>query len=154
MHYLYEGSRREYRGIGKLVMRIEHIGIAVKDLNQALNQYLALFPEVPYHREQMPADDMEMVILHCENIKLELIRSLKDDSPIGKFIEKSGEGLHHIAFKVGDIYQMMEKAGAAGIRVLTETPYIGAEGCLVCFMHPKDTSNVLCEFCQCQAQET
>ncbi|MPN21765.1 hypothetical protein SDC9_169145 [bioreactor metagenome] len=130
-------------------MKVEHIGIAVKDLDRAVAHYKSIFPEALYYDEPVADGSMKMVIVKGENIKLELMQPLKEDCAVGKFIAKNGEGMHHIAFEVEDINQSMENAKAKGIRLITAQPYQGAEGHMVCFMHPKDTCGVLSEFCQC-----
>ncbi len=129
-------------------MKVEHIGIAVQDLAKAVAYYKALFPEAECIEEPVADGSMKMVIVKADNLKLELMEPLKENSPVGKFIAKRGEGLHHIAYAVKDIVASMADAKAAGIRLLTEEPYTGAEECLVCFMHPKDTFGTLSEFCQ------
>lgn len=126
-------------------MNIEHIGIAVKNLEKAIELYTILFPEARIVEENVPDKTMKMVILHGENIKLELMEPLIEDSVIAKFIEKRGEGIHHIAYKVDDIYEAIRKAERAGCKI-TRDPYIGAEGNLICFLHPKGTFGVLTEF--------
>jgi len=129
-------------------MIIEHIGIAVQDLEPVERFYRLLFPKAEFYKESMPEADMEMLIIRCEGYKIELIKPLSDNSPISKFLEKNGDGVHHIAFRVDDIEETMKRVSSEGIRLLTEKPYTGAEGYQVCFMHPKDTYNVLYEFCQ------
>lgn len=126
-------------------MFIDHIGIAVKNLDKAVDLYSNLFPEARIVEENVPDKTMKMVILHGENIKLELMEPLTEDSVISKFIEKRGEGIHHIAYKVDNIYKEIEKAESAGCKV-TREPYTGAEGSLICFLHPKGTFGVLTEF--------
>jgi methylmalonyl-CoA/ethylmalonyl-CoA epimerase len=129
-------------------MRVEHIGIAVKDLDAVVTQYQRLFPKIKIVPEPVADGSMKMVIVHFDNIKIELMEPLKEDSPVGKFIAKNGEGIHHLAFSTDDIEASLDCAKENNIRVVTEKPYIGAEGFLVAFLHPKDTHGVLTEFCQ------
>jgi methylmalonyl-CoA/ethylmalonyl-CoA epimerase len=131
-------------------MRVEHIGIAVKDLDAVVAQYQRLFPKVKIVPEPVADGNMKMVIAHFDNVKIELMEPLKEDSPVGKFIVKNGEGIHHLAFSTDDIEASLACAKENDIRVVTEKPYIGAEGLLVAFLHPKDTHGVLTEFCQKQ----
>ena len=130
-------------------MKVEHIGIAVADLDKACAYYRSLFPEAILREEPVADGSMKMMILEGENIKLELMEPLKDDCPVGTFLAKKGEGLHHIAYEVTDIKASMAQAREQGLRLLTEEPYRGAEGHWVCFIHPKDSCGVLSEFCQC-----
>ncbi|MEL7566923.1 MAG: methylmalonyl-CoA epimerase [Dehalobacterium sp.] len=129
-------------------MRVEHIGIAVKDLDAVVDQYQRLFSKVQIVPRPVADGSMKMVIVHFENIKIELMEPLKDDSPVGKFIARNGEGIHHLAFSTDDIEVSLANAKDNGIRLVNENPYTGAEGFLVAFLHPKDTHGVLTEFCQ------
>ncbi|ATW24594.1 methylmalonyl-CoA epimerase [Candidatus Formimonas warabiya] len=129
-------------------MRVEHIGIAVKDLTAVADQYQKLFPGIKIVPEPVADGSMKMAIAHFANIKIELMEPLKEDSPVGKFIAKNGEGIHHLAFLTDDMEASLANAAACDIRLVTEKPYIGAEGFLVAFLHPKDTHGVLSEFCQ------
>ena len=133
-------------------MKIEHIGIVVRDLERAEALYRALFPEAEFYSEPVADGSMKMLIIKGDNIKLELMQPLIEDSPTGKFLAKKGEGMHHIAYQVDDIEQAMQQAKQIGLQVLTEKPYVGAEQNLVCFIHPKDTFSTLSEFCQCQCE--
>lgn len=134
-------------------MRVEHIGIAVKDLDAAVELYQKLFPGVKIVPEPVADGSMKMVIAHFDNIKIELMEPLKEDSPVGKFIAKNEEGVHHLAFSSDDIEASLACARENNIRVVTPKPYIGAEGLLVAFLHPKDTHGVLTEFCMKPNQE-
>jgi len=129
-------------------MRVEHIGIAVNNLEAAVKQYQELFPDVKIIPEPVADGSMKMVIAHFDNIKIELMEPLKEDSPVGKFIAKNGEGIHHLAFSTEDIETSLVNAKESGIRLINQKPYVGAEGFLVAFLHPKDTHGVLSEFCQ------
>ena len=126
-------------------MRVEHIGIAVKDLDAVVTQYQRLFPKIKIVPEPVADGSMKMVIVHFDNIKIELMEPLKEDSPVGKFIAKNGEGIHHLAFSTDDIEASLDCAKENNIRVVTEKPYIGAEGFLV---HLPKISWSSTEFCQ------
>jgi len=128
--------------------KIEHIGIAVRDLQQADNIYEALLGSPPYKHEAVPSEHVTTSFFRAGPNKIELVQSDHPDSAISKFIEKRGEGLHHIAFDVGDIRAEMARLKAEGFRLLSEEPKKGADNKLICFVHPKSTNGVLIELCQ------
>ncbi len=130
-------------------MEVEHIGIAVKNIEKTIKLYQFLFPDAEYYEEILTNQAMRVIIVKGKNIKIELLQPLNSECTINNFIMKKGEGLHHIAFKVGDVNKSMSEAKDIGIRLLTEKAYLGAEKHIVCFMHPKDTNGVLYELCQC-----
>lgn len=129
-------------------MKIDHIGIAVKDLDKGFDFYKSLFPEAKYERISYESGHMDIGMIQAENVKVELLMPWDNESAIGKYIDKHGEGIHHIAYEVPDIEQQMKKVENVGIRRVTEEPYYGAEGHLVFFMHPEDTFGISYEFCQ------
>ncbi len=126
--------------------QIEHIGIAVKNLDDAETLYTSLLGVSSYKREVV---ESENVVTSFFNVgqKIELLASTSENGVIAKFIEKKGEGIHHIAFAVDDIYAEMARLKEAGFRLLNEEPKIGADNKLVCFVHPKDSNGVLIELC-------
>jgi len=128
--------------------KIEHIGIAVKDLEAANEVYSKLFGEAPYKTEVVESEGVSTSFFKIGESKLELLEATKEDSAIAKFIEKKGEGIHHIAFAVNDINAEMERMRNEGFIVLNDTPKKGADNKLVCFLHPKSTNGVLIELCQ------
>ena len=128
--------------------KIEHIGIAVNNLEQASNLYETLLGLPCYKTELVVSEAVETAFFQVGNSKVELLSATSDDSVIAKFIAKKGEGIHHIAFEVADIYQEMERLKAAGFTLLNDQPKIGADNKLVCFVHPKGTNGVLIELCQ------
>lgn len=130
------------------MIRIEHIGIAVKDLDQAEEVYTRLLGEAPYKREEVESEGVITSFFRTGPNKIELLESTRPDGPIAKAIEKRGEGIHHIAFEVADIRAEMERLRAEGFTVLNEEPKRGADNKLVCFVHPKGTNGVLVELCQ------
>lgn len=129
-------------------MKVDHIGIAVKDLEKSLDFYKSLFSGAKYEHITYEAGGLDIVMIQAENVKVELLMPWDEDSAIGRYIEKHGEGLHHIAYEVPDIQKQMQAAKATGIRCMTEEAYYGAEGHLVFFTHPKDAFGTSHEFCQ------
>ncbi len=128
--------------------KIEHIGIAVNNLEAAIPVYEKLLNSLCYKTETVESEKVKTAFLQCGDSKIELLESTDNDGVIAKFINKKGEGLHHIAFDVKNIYTEMERLQAEGFRLLNPEPKKGADNKLVCFLHPKDTSGVLVEICQ------
>jgi len=128
--------------------KIEHIGIAVKDLAAANEVYTNLFGETPYKTEKVESEGVATSFFKVGESKIELLEATNTDSAIHKFIEKKGEGIHHIAFAVNDINAEMERMRSEGFIVLNDQPKKGADNKLVCFLHPKTTNGVLIELCQ------
>lgn len=128
--------------------KIEHIGIAVKDIKSANAIYEKLFGAPPYKEEAVESEGVKTSFFMNGPNKIELLEATHADSPIAKFIEKKGEGIHHIAFDVEDIEAEMERLRKEGFIILNETPKKGADNKLVCFLHPKSTNGVLIELCQ------
>lgn len=129
-------------------MKIDHIGVAVKNLKEGMEFYKALFPEAIYEEINYESGRMDIGMIVAENVKVELLCPWDNESEIGKFIEEHGEGIHHIAYEVSDIQKQMDKVNNLSIRRATEEPYLGAEGHLVFFLHTDDTNGVSYEFCQ------
>ena len=130
------------------LIRIEHIGIAVKDLSAAEEIYTRLLGEAPYKREAVESEGVITSFFRTGPSKIELLESTRPDGPIAKAIEKRGEGIHHIAFEVADIRAEMARLRAEGFVLLNEEPKRGADNKLVCFVHPKSAGGVLVELCQ------
>lgn len=130
------------------MIRIEHIGIAVKDLAQGEAIYTRLLGEGPYKREAVESEGVITSFFQVGPNKIELLESTRPDGPIAKAIEKRGEGMHHIAFEVADIHAEMARLKAEGFTLLNEEPKRGADNKLVCFVHPKGANGVLVELCQ------
>jgi methylmalonyl-CoA/ethylmalonyl-CoA epimerase len=128
--------------------RLEHIGIAVKDLEAGNELYEQLLGTAPYKKEAVASEGVVTSFFQTGDSKIELLEATSADSPIAKFIEKRGEGIHHIAFEVADIRAEMKRLAAAGFRLLSDEPKLGADGMLVCFVHPKSANGVLVELCQ------
>lgn len=128
--------------------QVEHIGIAVKDLNISNDLFTKLLGVVPFKQEEVLSEGVITSFFQVGQTKIELLEGTHADSPIAKFIEKKGEGIHHIAFEVGNIYEEMDRLKNEGFTLLNEVPKDGADNKLVCFLHPKGTNAVLIELCQ------
>jgi len=128
--------------------KIEHIGIAVKDLKESNLLFAKLFGKPHYKTEEVVSEGVKTSFFQVGENKIELLEATKDDSPIAKFITKKGEGIHHIAFDVTDIEAEVKRLQKEGFVVLNEKPKSGADNKLVVFLHPKSTNGVLIELCQ------
>jgi methylmalonyl-CoA/ethylmalonyl-CoA epimerase len=128
--------------------KIEHLGIAVKDLAASNELFSKLLNVPPYKTESVESEGVSTAFFQMGDTKIELLEAINPDSPIAKFIEKRGEGIHHIAFDVADIYAEVARLKAEGFTILNETPKPGADNKLVVFLHPKSTNGVLIELCQ------
>ena len=130
------------------MLKPEHIGIAVKNLSISIPLFEKLLNSVCYKTELVETEKVNTAFFQQGQTKIELLESTDPDGVIAKFIERKGEGLHHIAFEVADIYAEMERLKAEGFVLLNEEPKNGADDKLVCFLHPKGTNGVLIELCQ------
>ncbi len=128
--------------------KIEHLGIAVKDLEESNALFAKLFGTPHYKTEEVASEGVKTSFFKAGPNKIELLQATHPDSPIAKFIEKKGEGIHHIAFDVEDIRAEIARLKAEGFRILNEEPKKGADNKLVAFLHPKGTNGVLVELCQ------
>lgn len=128
--------------------KIEHIGIAVKNLESSCNLYEKLLGVHPYKREQVLSEGVDTAFFRTGESKIELLQAITNESAIAGFIAKKGEGIHHIAFQVDDILAEMIRLKNEGFILLNEEPKKGADNKLVCFVHPKNTGGVLVEICQ------
>ena len=128
--------------------KIEHIGIAVKNIENATKIYTSLLGSSPYKMEEVKSEGVKTSFFKTGDSKIELLEATNPDSPIAKFIEKRGEGVHHIAFAVDDIESEIARLKREGFIVLNETPKNGADNKLVAFLHPRSTTGVLVELCQ------
>lgn len=127
---------------------IEHLGIAVKDLEVSIPIYEKLLNTKCYKREAVESEHVITAFFQTSNNKIELLQATSPASAIAKFVEKKGEGIHHVAYAVKDIHSEMKRLTAEGFRVLNDKPKRGADNKLICFLHPKDASGVLTELCQ------
>lgn len=130
------------------MLKVEHIGIAVKGLEQAIPLYETLLNTPCYKTEGVDSEKVNTAFFRQGDTKIELLESTDPGGVIARFIEKKGEGIHHIAFEVTDIEAEMTRLRAEGFTLLNETPKKGADNKLVCFVHPKNTNGVLVELCQ------
>ena len=128
--------------------QLEHIGIAVKDIEQAIDSYSRLLNTSCYKTEVIESQQVTTAFFKLKEQKIELLAATSPQSVIARFIEKSGEGLHHIAFEVEDIDAEMVRLEKEGFTPLQKAPYKGADNKRVAFFHPKDTHGVLVELCQ------
>ena len=131
-----------------MIEKIEHIGIAVKNLDEANKIYEQLLGTPPYKMETVDNEGVNTSFFKTGESKVELLQATKDESAIAKFIAKKGEGIHHIAFAVKDIHKEIKRLKEDGYTIINESPKKGADNKLVCFVHPKNTKGVLIELCQ------
>lgn len=131
-----------------MMLRIEHLGIAVKNISSANRLFEALLGTPSYKSESVDREKVTTSFFRVGESKIELLEATDADSPIAKFIEKRGEGIHHIAFEVDDILAAMKRLQELGFQLLSEEPKKGADNKLICFLHPKSTCGVLVEICQ------
>ena len=127
---------------------IEHIGIAVSDLKQAIGFYETVLGLKCYHIEEVAEQKVRTAFFMVGQTKIELLESTDTEGPIGKFIEKKGEGIHHIAFAVEKIEDKLVHAEKMGVKLIDSIPRKGAEGLDIAFLHPKSTNGVLIELCE------
>ncbi len=130
------------------MLKIEHIGIAVKNLETANKLFAALLNTVHYKVETVEEEKVSTSFFKTGDSKIELLEATDAESPVAKFIEKRGEGIHHIAFEVENIREAMIRMKDAGFTLLSPEPKKGADNKLICFLHPKSTNGVLIELCQ------
>ena len=131
-----------------MIKKIEHIGIAVKNLDEANKIYEQLLGSPPYKMETVVSEGVNTSFFKSGESKVELLEATKDESAIAKFIAKKGEGIHHIAFAVKDIHKEIKRLKEDGYAIINESPKKGADNKLICFVHPKNTKGVLIELCQ------
>ncbi|GGP04400.1 methylmalonyl-CoA epimerase [Cloacibacterium rupense] len=129
-------------------MKIEHLGIAIKNLENSDHLFAKLLGTSPYKQEAVEREGVKTSFFMVGESKIELLEATNPESPIAKFIEKRGEGIHHIAFAVEDIKKEVERLKAEGFLFISEEPKDGADNKLVVFLHPKSTNGVLVELCQ------
>ena len=130
------------------MQQVEHIGIAVKNLDISIPLFEMLLNTNCYKTETVDSENVKTAFFQTGSTKIELLESSTIDGVISKFIEKKGEGIHHIAFEVADIEAEMKRLSNEGFQLLNEIPKKGADNKLVCFLHPKGTNGVLIELCQ------
>ncbi len=127
---------------------IEHIGIAVKNLTESISYYENVLGLKCYSIEEVKEQKVKTAFFKIGETKIELLESTDPEGPIGKFIEKKGEGIHHLAYAVNDLEASLKEVEAKGVRLIDKTPRKGAEGLDIAFLHPKSTGGVLTELCE------
>ena len=130
------------------MLKIEHLGIAVKNLEQSNELFSKLFGKKPYKLEKVDSEAVSTSFFMIVDNKIELLEATNPESAIAKFIDKKGEGIHHIAFEVEDVVMEMKRLQNEGFTLLSAEPKKGADNKLICFLHPKETNGVLIELCQ------
>lgn len=130
------------------MLRIEHLGIAVKDLEVSVPLFEQLLNTPCYKTEEVVSEGVKTAFFKTGESKIELVASSNEGSSIAKYISKKGEGIHHIAFEVENIEAEMKRLSALGFELIHEKPFRGADNKMVCFLHPKSTNSVLMELCQ------
>ena len=130
------------------MQKIEHIGIAVGDIEASNKLFTKIFGKDSYKSEKVTSEGVITSFFQIGESKIELVAATNDKSPISKYLSNNKEGVHHISFAVNDIEKEMKRLKKEGIRLLNETPKNGADNKLICFLHPKDTNGVLIELCQ------
>jgi len=128
--------------------KIEHIGIAVSNLEASAGLFQKLLGRPPYKVEEVKSEGVKTTFFKSGETKIELLEALSGDSPVAKFIQKSGEGIHHIAFDVDDIRAEMKRLQSEGFELISKEPSRGADNKLVCFIHPRSANGILVELCQ------
>jgi methylmalonyl-CoA/ethylmalonyl-CoA epimerase len=131
-----------------MIKKVDHIGIAVRSLDEALPFYIEVLQLEFLGIEEVDSQGVKVAFIKAGETKLELLEPTSEESPIAKFIEKRGEGLHHVALGVDSIQERINQMKEQGIRMLQDEPKIGAGGARVAFMHPKSTGGILYEFCE------
>jgi len=130
-------------------MRLEHVGIAVANIEESNELFAKLFGKDPYKQEDVASENVTTSFFQLGESKIELVGSNSEtENAISKYISKKGPGIHHLAFEVDDIYKSMADMKEKGFQLLSETPKQGADNKLICFLHPKTTNGVLVELCQ------
>lgn len=130
------------------MLKIEHLGIAVRQLQDSIPLFEQLLNTPCYKTEEVSSENVNTAFFQVADSKIELLEATAPHSPIAKFIDKKGPGIHHIAFDVENIEAEMKRLSALGFELLNDTPKPGADNKLVCFLHPKTTNGVLIELCQ------
>ena len=131
-----------------MIKKIEHLGIAVNNIEEATKTYEALLNSPPYKTEIVEREGVKTVFFECGESKVELLGATREGSPVGKYLSKQKEGIHHIAFFVDDLKSEMKRLQKEGFQLLSEEPKAGADGKSIVFLHPKSSHGVLVELCE------
>jgi methylmalonyl-CoA epimerase len=124
---------------------IDHIGIAVSDLDASVERYRSTFGVEPTHRERVPSQGVEEVLFDVGGSFIQLLGALGPETPVGRFLERRGEGVHHVAYRVADVAVVLEELRGRGVRLIDETPRAGSRGTTIAFVHPASVGGVLVE---------
>lgn len=130
-----------------MITQIDHIGIAVRDLDASMELYTKLFGVQHFHQERVESQGVAIASFQLGEVRIELTAPLNEDSPIATFIGKRGEGIHHVAFRSNNIEGDLQQASTHGVQLINSTPQPGAHNMLIAFLHPKSTGGVLIEYC-------
>ncbi|MBU3678060.1 MAG: methylmalonyl-CoA epimerase [Candidatus Kapabacteria bacterium] len=130
-----------------MITQIDHIGIAVRDIDASMQMYSKIFGVESFHREQVPTQGVDVASFELSGVRIELTAALSETSPIATFIAKRGEGIHHVAFRTDAIQADLDRLGADGVRLVHTEPQPGAHDMQIAFMHPSSTGGVLMELC-------
>src|SRR5258706_12532063 len=128
--------------------KLDHIGITVKDIDKSNKLFAKLLGRAHYKIEEVPSEGVRTSFFEMGNVKIELLEATSADSPIAKFIEKKGEGIHHLAFEVTDIRESIKEYATKDFALVSPTPKVGADNKMICLLHPKSTNGVLVELCE------
>ncbi len=131
-----------------MVKHLEHIGIAVSDMEKAIELYSRLLGTRPYKEETVETEGVRTVFFRIGEVKIELLEGVGPDNPIDRFVAKRGAGIHHLAYEVEDIFEAIRHCKEQGFQLVNEEPRVGADNKLICFIHPKSADGVLIELCQ------
>ncbi len=135
-------------GLASQLLGIDHVGIAVTDLDNAIDEYRAVLAVEPIHREVVRKQGVEEVLFRVGTSYIQLVGSLGPDTPVGKFLEKRGEGVHHVGYRVADVAAVLERLRAKGVPLVDQMPRPGSRGTTVAFVHPRGFRGVLVELVQ------
>jgi methylmalonyl-CoA/ethylmalonyl-CoA epimerase len=134
--------------IDSVLLDIDHVGIAVADLDAAVNEYRVAFGAEPVHREVVTDQGVEEVLFRAGNSYIQLVAALGPDTPVGKFLQKRGEGVHHVGYRVADVAAVLDRLRANGVPLVDQAPRPGSRGTTVAFVHPRGFRGVLVELVQ------
>lgn len=137
-----------------MIKELNHIGIAVRNIDESLKLYSTIFQPLEIHRERVEDQKVDIASFRVGNVLMELTAPLSDDSPISKFLEKRGEGIHHLSFESTEIRNDLNRLKADGIDLINDEPRVGAHDMSIAFLHPKSTGGILLELCEPKSKPT
>ena len=148
MKLSFTGKSSDFHANLTIMEKLEHIGIAVKNLAEANQHFAKLLGREHYKIEEVESEGVRTSFFEIHGVKIELLEATHENSPIAKFIEKRGEGIHHLAFEVNNIHEAIPQYQQKGFEPIKPEPKRGADNKMICFLHPKTTQGVLIELCQ------